>query len=570
LSIEGHQPMPDRSRSCWLVFNGEIYNFVELRDELRALGHDFRTTGDSEVILAAYRQWGDDCVARFNGMFAFAIWDAARRRLFCARDRFGVKPFYYIFSGSTFAFGSEIKALLPWLSTREADLPYLRRFLDTGLSDDGRRTFLRGVHQLESAHTLVVQDGRLTLRRYWDVVPGEGHCRYDAALAGETLRDLLTDSIRLRLRSDVPVGSCASGGLDSSAILAIAHRALGQRMHSFSAVYHEPGYDEGDFVDLITRETESIAKIVTPRPDEWFDVVDRMTWFQDGPSSPAGLYTQWHVMSAASDCVTVLLDGQGGDELFAGYFRYLPVLAREQWRAVAGGRLSAMPGAMRESFAASWRWRQHFREWSPAQFTRAVRQRARVRAGGARDKSVFDGEQEIGATEPLPFAASTAPAGLDAINAALYRDITSTSLPMLLRFEDRNAMAFHLEARTPFLDYRLVEFALAVPGPRKIRHGLAKAFFREEMRGVVPAQILGRRDKMGYPTPFARWLRGPLRAGMLEFLNERVLTRGWYDASAVAQRWEDHQAGRHDWSAEIGRWMTAEIWMKQVVDGELS
>jgi asparagine synthase (glutamine-hydrolysing) len=567
LSMEGHQPMPDRTRGCWLVFNGEIYNFIELRDELRAFGHEFRTTGDSEVILAAYRQWGDECVSRFNGMFAFAIWDAPRRRLFCARDRFGVKPFYYFLRDGAFAFSSEIKGLLPYLRDREPDLPYLRRFLETGLSDDGARTFLDGVHQLEPAHTLVVENGKAVRRRYWDVQPGAGYCRYDAPRAGEMLRELLTDAVRIRLRSDVPVGSCASGGLDSSAILAIAHRAFGQRMHSFSAVYHEPGYDEGRFVDLITADTRSIASIVTPRPEEWFDVVERMTWFQDGPSSPAGLYTQWHVMNAASRQVTVLLDGQGGDELFAGYFRYLPVLAREQWRAALHGRVSALAPAVRESFAVGWRWRQHFQEWSPGQFARAARQRARARAGATSVGSLFAPDSPVGASAPLPFTETRAPDGLDAVNAALYRDITSTSLPMLLRFEDRNSMAFHLEARTPFLDYRLVEFALAVPGTRKIRHGLAKAFFREEMQGLVPDPIINRRDKMGYPTPFARWLRGPLREGMHRFLNETVLPRGWYDRDTVERRWSDHQAGRHDWSAEIGRWMTAEIWMRQVIEG---
>ena len=567
LSMEGHQPMPDRTRSWWLVFNGEIYNFVELREELRALGHQFRTTGDSEVILASYRQWGDECVTRFNGMFAFAIWDARRRRLFCARDRFGVKPFYYVDRDRTFAFSSEIKGLLPYLPHREPDLPYLRRFLETGLSDDGQRTFLDGVRQLEPAHTLIIDEGGLMRRRYWDVQPGVGYCRYDAPRAGETLRELLTDAVKIRLRSDVAVGSCASGGLDSSAILAIAHRAFGQRMHSFSAVYREPGYDEGRFVDLITADTESIASIITPRPDHWFDVVERMTWFQDGPSSPAGLYTQWHVMSAASHQVTVLLDGQGGDELFAGYFRYLPVLAREQWQAALRGRVTALAPALRESLAAGWRWRQHFQEWSPAQFARAVRQRARARSGAADGQALFASGSAIDAAAPLPFSSTHTPGGLDAVNAALYRDITSTSLPMLLRFEDRNSMAFHLEARTPFLDYRLVEFALSVPGTRKIRHGLAKAFFRDEMHGLVPDPIINRRDKMGYPTPFARWLRGPLRDQMYGFLQETVLPRGWYDRATVADRWRDHQAGRHDWSAEIGRWMTAEIWMRQVIEG---
>ncbi len=566
LSPRGHQPMPDRTGERWAMLNGEIYNYLELREELRAHGYAFATETDTEVVLAAYDVWGEACVARFNGMFAIALWDGPAGRLFCARDRFGVKPFYYVRGAGSFAFASEIKALLPYLEERLADLAYLRRFLDTGLSDDGADTFVEGVQAVLPAHTMTVTPGRLVERRYWDLdVTSAAAAGASGAGREEALRALLTDCVRLRLRSDVPVGTCASGGIDSSAIVSIASRLLGHPMHSFSAVYPVPGYDEGRFVDSITASAGTLATRVTPSPDRWFDVIERMTWHQDGPTAAGGLFTQWHVMEAAHGKVTVLLDGQGGDELFAGYFRYLPVLAAQLWGRVRHGQLAATWPAVRETAYLGLRWREHFEEWTASQFVRAALQRSRSRRSGNGAAPLYRGL--LAETMPRAARPTAVPAGLDSLNAALYRDVTALSVPMLLRFEDRNSMAFHIEARVPFLDYRLVEFALTVPGERKVERGLSKAFLRRALAGVVPPEILNRRDKKGYATPLAPWLRGPLRRQVWDFLNDRVLPRGWYDPATVSRRWMQHQQGQHDWSAEIARWMTAEIWWQQVIEG---
>jgi asparagine synthase (glutamine-hydrolysing) len=565
LSPRGHQPMPNHTGERWTMLNGEIYNYLELREELRGVGYAFRTETDTEVVLAAYDAWGEACVTRFNGMFAIALWDGPAGRLFCARDRFGVKPLYYLHDAGIFAFASEIKALLPYLDERRADLAYLRRFLDTGLSDDGTDTFVEGVKAVLPAHTMTVTPERLVERRYWDLdVAATARAR--GAGSEEALRELLIDSVRLRLRSDVPVGTCASGGIDSSAIVSIASRLLSHPMHSFSAVYPVPGYDEGRFVDCITSSAGTLATRVTPSPDRWFDVIGRMTWHQDGPTAAGGLYTQWHVMEAAHGKVTVLLDGQGGDELFAGYFRHLPVLAAQLWGRVRHGQLTATWPALRETAFLGIRWREHFEEWTLGQFARAVLQRSRSRRTGNGMAPLYRGL--LAETVPQAPALGRVPAGLDSLNAALYRDVTAASVPMLLRFEDRNSMAFNIEARVPFLDYRLVEFALTVPGERKVERGLSKAYLRRALAGIVPPPILDRKDKKGYATPLAVWLRGPLRAQAWAFLQDRVLPRGWYDPAAVSRRWTQHQRGRHDWSAEIARWMTAEIWWRQVIEGE--
>ncbi|HKT61229.1 MAG TPA: asparagine synthase C-terminal domain-containing protein, partial [Gemmatimonadales bacterium] len=349
----------------------------------------------------------------------------------------------------------------------------------------------------------------------------------------------------------------------SSAIVSIASRLLPHPMHSFSAVYGEVGYDERRFVDVITSAAGTIPTRVSPSPDRWFDVLERMTWHQDGPSSAGGLYTQWQVMEAARGQVTVLLDGQVGDELFGGYFRYLPVLAGLLWRRARSGQPRTAWRAARQTAGLAFRWQEHFEEWNAGQFARAVLQRSRSRAG--RSAALYRGP--LAETVPVTSTPRPAPSGLDSLNAVLYQDITASSVPMLLRFEDRNSMAFGLEARVPFLDHRVAEFALSIPGDSKLAGGVSKAFLRQALAGIVPPQILDRRDKKGYPTPLALWLRGPLRSDAWAFVQERVLPRGWYDPAVVARRWAQHQDGSHDWSAEMARWMTAEIWWRQVVDG---
>ncbi len=326
VSPGGHEPMTIGGESLWITFNGEIYNYLELRDELRAKGYQFHTESDVEVLLQAYVEWGVDCLDRCYGMFAFALWDQAKRRLWCVRDRMGIKPFYYAATAESFAFASEIKALRPLVPAAcEPDMSQLFWFLQTGRVYNAPNTFYSGVRELPGAHYLLVEDGKVGEPvRWWDVDVERARATYDYNDVEGEFRRLLRDAVGLRLRSDVPVGTCLSGGLDSSTIVALATAGLnGGRMNSFSAVYPVKGLDESRYVDIVANRFQTIAHRITPDPQDFLDRMAQITWHQDIPTGSSGVYTQNFVMKLAHGNVTVLLDGQGADELLAGYLSYV-------------------------------------------------------------------------------------------------------------------------------------------------------------------------------------------------------------------------------------------------------
>lgn len=567
LSPAAAQPMTNEDGTLWLTYNGEIYNYLELTAELRALGHTFRSRSDSEVILHAYEQWGERCVERFNGMWAFALWDERRRVLWCSRDRFGVKPFYYLWDGQVFACASEIKALLAFQpEARRPSYPYLLHFLTSGLFDDGSETAFAPVKSLPPAHSLTLRDGVLRLSRHWDYHPAR-RANYDYGAPEATFRDLLTDAVRLRLlRSDVPVGTCLSGGLDSSAIVALSARLIDVPVRTFSAIYEEPEANEAAYVAIVNERCRAVPHLVQPRPADFFDVLPHIVWHQDEPTAGPGLYSQWHVMQRAHGVVTVLLDGQGSDELLGGYHHFFgPYLATVLRRALRGERaawprlladaraIAALAG--RSQVLAALKpyvpgpLRMLYRTWRGTEASSDVHPELRALVG----------QQTIRRSYERRFA--------DPLDDALYWSVVSTSIPGLLHYEDRNSMAFGLEARVPFLDYRLVEFCLGLPFDDKIRGATTKHLLRRALRGVVPDAVLDRRDKKGYPTPLARWLRGPLRTAVADrLLGSRLRQRGILRPEAVEQKLAAHVAGQHDYSWEIWRWLTLEAWFEQFID----
>lgn len=334
LSPLGHQPMT-RDGRFWIVFNGEIFNYIELRDELRGLGVQFRTESDTEVLLAAYERWGTDCLARFNGMWAFAIYDRERGELFLARDRFGVKPLYYWRSPLGLAFSSEVKAFtaLPGWSSR------LNRargwdFLALGLSDHTDETLFANVHQLRGGECLSLRLSdlpaaeRLPVRRWYELKPDPQAAGLSYAEAAKTVREKLLDAVRLRLRSDVPLGSCLSGGIDSSAIVCCVNHLLPKSsfrsaQHTFTACSHDSAYDERHFAELVADATGAEADFIYPQPEQLFELLERITWHQDEPFNSTSIYAQWALFTAAAGAgIKVMLDGQGGDEVFAGYHMF--------------------------------------------------------------------------------------------------------------------------------------------------------------------------------------------------------------------------------------------------------
>lgn len=549
LSPDGAQPMCDGERSLWIVYNGEIYNYRELRDELAGMGCPFRTKTDTEVILQAYRQWGTGCLSHFNGMWAFAIWDAAHSRLFCARDRLGVKPFYWASPYGSFLFASEIKALLehPGIGRRPNDSALLT-YLAYGISDNTDATMFDGVFQLPPAHYLVVdREGIGRPVRYWDVEvnPRRKDTGCDDESAAGKFQDHLARSVRLRLRSDVPVGSCLSGGIDSSSIVMVLNRivaqehpeSVGDHQKTFSVVFHGTPYDESRFIDQIVSESGVDAASVTPRPDHLWKELHDLLYYQDEPFASISIYAQYVLMRLVSRKVKVVLDGQGADELLGGYLAYqAPYISGLLKKGDLLSGLHELAGSLCRHHA----------------FFRGAAGQRKVRASR---KGLF---------KDIPASPGRYDGPLEKV---LKDELTVTNLPLLLHWEDRNSMAFSIEARVPFLDYQLVEYAASLPLDQKIRSGLTKFVLRKAVRGIVPDGIRCRGDKMGFVTPEEVWMRGVLKPHIDSVLaSGSFASRPYWDSARVKEEYQKYWEERAPYSPELWRIVCTELWLRTFFD----
>lgn len=498
----GHQPMGSPDGRYWMVYNGEVYNYLELQAELRARGAVFTTGTDTEVILAAYAAWGPGCLDRFNGMWSFVIYDAVEGVLFAARDRFGVKPFYYAVAGDRFGFGSEIKQLhVAELGSGRADREQVAQFLLYGHVNLSERTCVEGVRQLLPGHAIRwrVAEGVGALRpiRWYDPARTTS-MRPDGRLADyqREFEELLEDAVQLRLRSDVPVGSCLSGGLDSSTIVLLANGMLRQRsadgrQHTFTSCFADPRFDEWEFATQIVAAAGVNAHRVFADLRCLWDEMPELAWHQDEPFRSTSIYAQWNVMRLARQSgVTVLLDGQGADEVMPGYHTFIPLY-------LAGLLRSGQP-------LRAWHELDRMRRTGILTATEpAMRTLAKLiyhalgLTGFRRDRlaGVMRPEHAVVREHPSPMG----------FQETIHDDLFG-SLQSLLRHEDRNSMAFSVEARTPYLDYRLVELFLGMPGVYKMRDGWTKPFLREAMRGRMPEPVRLRVDKKGFVTPEAAWI----------------------------------------------------------------
>jgi asparagine synthase (glutamine-hydrolysing) len=570
LSPLGHQPMATEDGRCWVTYNGEIYNHVELREELRGKGYRFRSASDTEVLLAAYREWGEACLVRFNGMFAFALWDADRRRLFCARDRLGVKPFYYFWDGARFAFASEIKGLLAADIRPSPNLRAVFDYLDGAYLDHSSGTFFEGIEQLPPAHYLTV-DTQVTVQRYWDL-PSAGEAAVPMRDAAERFRDLFRDAVQLRLRSDVPIGTCLSGGLDSSSIVCVANELMfgdrsevpgevvGKRQKTFSSCFEDPAYDERRFIVPILERTGAEPHYVFPDPKELAATVSQLVWQQDEPFGSTSIFAQWNVMRLASQRgVKVLLDGQGADELLAGYHGFFGAFFAD----LAAGRRWAV---LARELACYRRLHGPIPRYVLANLARAflpsvLVRLARSRMTGSVDWITADFRRRWG---PLRTAPSPPGSHLQSMQHQL---LTRNGLRALLHYEDRNSMAFGIETRLPFLDYRVVEFLHGLDAGLKIHNGWTKAVLREAMAGILPEEVRLRVDKMGFVTPEDVWFRTSLREMAWDVLSDsRTRARGYLNVDAALREFADHLAGRKNISFTIWRWLNLELWCRRFVD----
>lgn len=556
LSASGHQPMVDDAAGLAITFNGEIYNYVELADELTKLGCHFRSRTDTEVLLKSYEIWGGDCLAHLNGMFAFAIWDENRQELFVARDRFGEKPFfYYLGAGREFlAFGSEVKALIAGrFFSPAADPSSVYHYLLNRQINSGYETMFAGVSSLPAAHALQFSWRSRSLKtwQYWDLDPQRKICLSDDRQYAEQFIAMLADSVRIRQRSDVPVGSSLSGGLDSSTIVGlVAKERSGARQDTFSARFTDAAFDEGEYINSMTGWVNVNAHHVYPDPELLQEEMESLSWHQDEPFYSSSIYAQWCVMRLAKQRgVTVLLDGQGGDETLAGYHSYFAAyyssLVR-QFRALDAIRafMTYLADHGRGNVAMV------LSMLLPGKLRSVLLERRRPRALRNEFRTRY----------------SHPPACLrrkfqDDLNQSLYETLTQTILPQLLRYADRNSMAFSREVRLPFLDHRLVEFLFAVPAEQKISGSTTKVILRNSISGVVPENIRLRKDKLGFAPPEISWLRGPLQGWVGEiFASSEFKHREWLEPLTVNAVWRRFLSGETWLYTSIWRWLSLEMW----------
>lgn len=522
LSEGGHQPMRDDARDLAITFNGEIYNYIELRARLAALGHTFRSTSDTEVLLAAYAEWGSACLSELNGMFAFALWDGRRRVLFCARDRFGEKPFHYALAGGVFAFASEVKALaLLSFVDLEIDDGVLAVGATEGLVwlDAHERTLLRGVKQLLPAHAMEVRvaAGRVEILRtfcYWtiDIAARRPYGAESGDEAGRRLLDLLTDSVRLRLRSDVPVGSCLSGGLDSSAIVALIRRlSPGADLHTFTGRFPGDPMDEGHYSNLMVEACHTTSSEVAPTPERFLADAESVYHHADFPIGGMSQFAQWCVFHLAkTQGVTVLLDGQGSDEQLGGYGSQIIQAFLHQLGAER--RIGAWLHERRawaKSYPALFSWPRLALNETPLARLRPWLRRATNRTTTALPDLFQPAWLEAaGRSSPTP-SWSADPSSRHALSHTLWQLSFRAMLSGLLRFGDRLSMAHSREVRLPFCDPRIAEYVFSLPPELLVGEGQVKRVLRLAIRGLVPAAIVTR-PKQGFVPPQQRWLTGPL------------------------------------------------------------
>jgi asparagine synthase (glutamine-hydrolysing) len=486
LSEAGHQPMCDPTQNLWITFNGEIYNYVELREELRQKGHIFLTQTDTEVILVAYKEWGISCLDKFNGMFSFVLYDRQQQEIFCVRDRAGVKPFYYINTKDTFAFSSEYKAFIKsGLLRFEVNEAQQFDFIVNANLETEEESLFRNIKELKPAHYMhyKLRTQTLSIKRYYDLPPVS--IELSEAEIIEKVEQALLNAIRIRLRSDVEVGSCLSGGLDSSIIAGVAKAVQpGKPMSLFTAVFPGESFDESNHAKNVADYVEGHWQTVSPTADEFFRDIKELNYFQDLPVWSSSTYSQHRVMKlAAEHQVKVLLDGQGADELFGGYAHHYLAYWRES-------SFSARMKQIKESAPTI---------VNPYQLYFKQGLKDVLNVSNNFGEYFHEDKKAFGKALHTPFAAD--------LNTELRKDY-SGRLKSFLKCEDRCSMAFGIESRVPFADdVNLVDLAFSIRGNQKIKNGISKYLLREASKNYIPSSIYQRRDKVGFETPLTDWLR---------------------------------------------------------------
>jgi len=571
----GQQPLSNEDGTIWVVFNGEIYNHADTRRELEQHGHTYRTKCDTETIVHAYEEWGDDCVQRFRGMFAFALWDAPRQRLLLVRDRLGVKPLYWARSGDSLLFGSEIKAILASeLVEPVANTSVLPEILSTRYVS-GADTMFRNVNKLLPGHLLVFERGETKTRQYWDVPSGSP----DSSIASKDVvprfLGLLEESVRLRLMSDVPLGMFLSGGIDSSAIAVLMARLIDRPLQTFSVGFKDRAFSELEYARQVARAIGADSHEIVIDDRDFFGALPKLIWHEDEPIAHTSSVPLYFVSALARQHVTVVLTGEGSDELLAGYGKY----ARIAWNWRAGTVYQGLvPRGLRESVAGSivpmlperlGRYaRRSFLAMDRTPESMFLDNFAATRLKDQRQ--LLAPRYQLSATRAQAYGPSVAyfnrPNGHSSLlDRLLYADI-KTYLVELLMKQDQMSMAASIESRVPFLDHKLVEFAARLPDRWKLSGWTTKRVLREAMKGLLPASIMNR-PKMGFPVPFATWSRDGWNTVVRDVLLDRPSReRGIIEPLAVERLLADHAAGSTDGGDRLWSLFNLELWYRTFID----
>ena len=564
----GAQPLANEDGTVWIAYNGEIYNHEALRRELEAKGHRYRTHSDTETIVHAYEEWGDACVERLRGMFAFALWDRKRRRLLLARDRVGIKPLYFARAGNAWVCASEIKALFAFPGVpRAVRAPALVEHL-TLRYVASPATLFQGIEKLEPGHVMTVDASGVTRRRFWSVTY-EPKLELDDAQALSELETRLTESVRLRLMSEVPLGALLSGGVDSSVVVAIMSRLLSRPVQTFSVGFDAPGpYSELPFARRVAEHLGTEHRDLVVGASDLIRELPALVWHQDEPVSEPAAIPTFLVSRLARQTVTVVLTGEGGDELFAGYPKYgadplarrlarLPVPLRD---ALLGRAADRLPFGLRklQVVARSARFRDEPERMASWFAGLAGEERSRLLSPALRE---YDPRAAAPFREALAESAARRP-----LDRMLDADLRLWLPDDLLMKMDKMSMAASIEARVPLLDHPLVEWAARLPDRFKVRGLEGKVLLKRLARKLVPPGVVDRR-KVGFTVPLAPWFRGPLRPLLSDtLLSPTCLARGYYDARVLNEYVEDHVEGRRDRSRELWTLLTLELWHRAFLD----
>ncbi len=562
LSVSGHQPMFDGSGRYMIIHNGEIYNYIEIRNVLLKKGHRFSSKTDTEVVLKSYIEWGAACLDRFNGMWAFCIYDVQKKKLFCSRDRFGIKPFYFYKDNKQFIFASEIQSILKLLPEKpKPEDQKIFDYLVFNRTDHTENTFFGNIYKLKHGHNLCIDLKNFHLDRWYDL---NDFLEHPFKSPGE-FRGTLSSSIGLRLRSDVPVGVCLSGGLDSSSIVSLLlkdHQKYD--LNTFSAVYggahinenRKWNVDETEYIQQFSNVLKNMHYI-TPTKNTLFQDFERFIHIHGEPVSSTAPYAQYKVMQLAKEHVVVTLDGQGGDEQLAGYHYFFGLFFKDlfthfRWRKL----LSEMYQYVQKHKSVF-----GFQTFIFFLLPYLLKVKLRSAERGYVNFNFFNtfARHKNNALDTF-YGSSSLKSAL--INHFEYK------LEHLLKWEDRNSMSFSIEARVPFLDHRVVEGTLAMDDSLKINNGETKAILRKSMQGILPERIQSRRDEVGFDTPEDDWFRGPEFKSFISdlFHDQRFLQRGYFDPDDSRKMYKAHLTKKRNHSRDLWKIINLELWFRQFID----